>query len=931
MPWVLDFALLGKKRIWNTGPMADNTSSHSAPNSRSLERTFERKVWRAKLALIFEQIWRRVWLVLAIVGLFTLVSLLGLWDQLPALAHKIVLGMFAVAIGLALLSVFIIRLPTRSDAIRRIEQISNIPHRPASSYEDTMTGASADPETQALWTAHRKRLAALFDRLRVGKPRPRADRYDPFALRALLMLLIAAGLGFVGFQSLDRIKTAFQFADSINLASVRLDAWVSPPTYTTRPPVMLSDGAIPVAQSEDAKQEPAVLKPVVVPSGSTLVVRVTGLGAQRAEVATYSSESFEDESKAHSIAPEKSVTGGDVQEFRSKVGEETMVRVTTKSGQLAKWYISVIPDKLPTIKLTAKPVRTPRGSMKLAYEVLDDYGLTGAVAHFEDAESGTVPAANSNGVGRPVVTPPRKRKPLEMKLRLPGAKNKDGLAQTYLDFAPTPWAGRRAIMTLRAKDVAGQTGVSPGIEIVLPERKFTKPLARAVIEQRRKLFDDPNVRRREVTLALNALTTEPEDFFEDLRVYLSLRSVFHRLQRSGAPDQIKQSIDQLWHTALRIEEGDLSDAERRVREAQDKLAKALEEGASEEEIKKLMQELRQAMNDFMDQMAKQNQEQQRDFTQGNDPNNQSVNQNDINEMMRNIEELAKNGAREQAPKMLSQMRDMMERMQRGGQQNAQQARQQQQTMKALRKLGGMVGDQQQLMDDTHTQQHRGQGNMPGQRQGQQQAPGQVGPGQRGQPRSGQSNQRGMGLGQQQNQYGRGMQRGQRGQGGQGGQSGQQNPQASAQELAERQRQLREQLSELQRRLSEQGIGQPQQLENARQAMQNAEQALRNQNLSRAMEEQARALSNMQQGARSMAQDMMSNSPQRFGKNGQDRRDPLGRPQRSSGPELGTSVKVPEEIELQRAREIIDELRRRRGEVTRPMLELDYLDRLLRRF
>ncbi len=916
--------------------MADSETSEKQSVERSLERTFERKVWRAKLSLVFEQVWRRAWVLLLIAGLFTLVSLFDVWHHLSPLVHKVLLAAFAIAGVIAALGLFVIRWPTRSDAIRRIERVSNIPHRPASSYEDTLATATDDPETQALWRAHRSRLAALFQRLRVGKPRPRIDRYDPFALRTLLFLLIATCVGFVGIQSLDRIKTAFQFLDAANLASVRLDAWVSPPTYTTRPPVMLSDGAVSIAAQSDqpAATSDNALTPVTVPSGSTLVVRVTGLGATKAKVATYSAESFEDENKAKPITPETPLVGGDVQEFRTKVTEETMVRVATKSGQLGRWYISVIPDALPTIKLVAKPALTPRGAMKLAYEVKDDYGLTSAVAHFVDAEpQANKPPRIDRPLQLPTLTPrQKKRKPLDMRLRLPGLQNKDGKAQTYLDFAPTPWAGRRVIMSLKAKDVAGQTGASPGIEIVLPERKFTKPLAQAVIEQRRKLFDNPNARRREVALALNALTTDPQEFFEDSRVYLNLRSVFHRLRRRGSPDDIKQSLDQLWHTALRIEEGDLSDAERRVREAHEKLAKALEEGASEEEIKKLMQELRQAMNDFMNQMAKENQN-QRDFTQGNDQNNQSVNQNDINEMMRNIEEMAKNGAREEAQKMLSQMRDMMERMQRGGQPNQQQARQQQQQMKAIRKLGGMVGDQQQLMDDTFTKQHKGQGNQPGQRAGQQKAPGQFGPqGQQGQPRNGRSNQQGMGLGQQQKQFGRGRQRGQRGQGGQGGQQAQPGgQQPSAQELAARQRQLRNQLEALQRQLSEQGVGQPQQLENARQAMENAEQALNNQNLSRATEEQARALSNMQQGARSMAQDMMSNSPQRLGKNGNERRDPLGRPQRSSGPELGTSVKVPQQIELQRAREIIDELRRRRGEVTRPMIELDYLDRLLRRF
>jgi hypothetical protein len=35
--------------------------------------------------------------------------------------------------------------------------------------------------------------------------------------------------------------------------------------------------------------------------------------------------------------------------------------------------------------------------------------------------------------------------------------------------------------------------------------------------------------------------------------------------------------------------------------------------------------------------------------------------------------------------------------------------------------------------------------------------------------------------------------------------------------------------------------------------------------------------------------------------------------------------------VQRAREILEELRRRLGEPSRPLLELDYIERLLRRF
>ena len=43
------------------------------------------------------------------------------------------------------------------------------------------------------------------------------------------------------------------------------------------------------------------------------------------------------------------------------------------------------------------------------------------------------------------------------------------------------------------------------------------------------------------------------------------------------------------------------------------------------------------------------------------------------------------------------------------------------------------------------------------------------------------------------------------------------------------------------------------------------------------------------------------------------------------------VKLPDKSDLQRAREILQELRRRAGENQRPRYELDYLDRLLKRF
>ena len=89
---------------------------------------------------------------------------------------------------------------------------------------------------------------------------------------------------------------------------------------------------------------------------------------------------------------------------------------------------------------------------------------------------------------------------------------------------------------------------------------------------------------------------------------------------------------------------------------------------------------------------------------------------------------------------------------------------------------------------------------------------------------------------------------------------------------------------------------------------------------------------MRQGAENMAQQMMQNGEMQAGQGpGSNGRDPLGRPDRSNRPDLGLSVQVPDEIDIQKAREILDELRARIGDPSRPSLELDYLERLIRSF
>lgn len=894
--------------------------------SRTANRLFERKIRRAKLAGAFEQLWLRLWLVLAVVAAFLLVSYVGLWAYLPTLLHIALLGLFGVALLVSLVSLVRVRWPSRAEAIRRIERASGVPHRPATSYEDTVSAPAADPATLAIWQAHKARMAALLAKLRPGKPRPRTDRFDPFAIRALLLLAVVGLTGLLGDSATERVRAAFTFGSAAAVSEARLDAWLTPPSYTGRPPVMLADGAGGAKVQADAAGSTGEGRAPAheVPTKSLLIVRAGGMG--RAQLSMTFEPAVADDAKPERIDAKTHEDAADLQEIKTEVTRSGTVRVEAGGRELASWRIAVIPDALPRISLSRPPELTPRGSLKLTYKVEDDYGVASAGVNLKRLADPAPDPAKAwarpeppSGPRRPLMRPPK------LELRLPKAGATSAEAHTYFEMASHPWAGRKVIMTLEATDVAGQVGRSPGFEMILPERRFTKPLARAVVEQRKKLMDDSRYRSSVLT-ALDALTLEPDGFIDDIKIYLGLRTVYHRLRNDRSRAGFRSVVDQLWQIALRIEDGSLSDAERALRQAQDRLAKALEDGASEEEIKQLMQELRQALNEFMKQLAQQNDGSQPQ--EGTNPDQQMLAQEDLERMMRNLEEMAKSGAREQAQQLLSEMQDLMERLQ-AGRMDQQQAQKNQEMMKMMEELGGMVGDQQQLMDDTFGERRR-EGEEEGGGQSGQQPP----PGMKGMGSEGSQGRAGAPPGKSdQAQRGRGQrgQAGSQGQQGQGDQLGQGDRQGGLGDLAQRQRELRERLGRLQREMREKGGGSSQQLQDAENAMEAAEDALERGDLAEATEQQGRALDQMRQGAQQMAQEMMRNMPQRYGQTGDTPRDPLGRPQRSQGPDLGTSVKVPDQIDIQRAREILEELRRRLGEATRAPVELDYLERLLRRF
>lgn len=899
----------------------DATDPGSDADVPAVQRAFARKVQLSKLALFFERLWPRLWWLIGLGSLFAVLSFAGVWLHLPSVAHQLALAAFAIAAVIAVLYAARAPWPTRDEAVRRIERRSGVPHRPASSYEDQLTAQTSNPETNALWQAHRERLKRAIERLKVGNPSPRTDRTDPFAFRSLpLLLLIPAALLVTGSLS-DRFASAFRFGTKELGPGTRVDAWMTPPPYTAVPPILLADGS--AAQAETAE---SAAKLYEVPERSLLTLRGTGFGASGVALEILSDGA--NEPQTLKSEPPKAGDNSGLAEVRYEIRKSARIRAVSGSRELARWTVSIIPDQLPKITLDTKQLdRTPRGSIKLSYKAEDDYGIASAEAKVRQVKPKDKDSSKAWARGPELKGPrlPLERPPvLPLKIPRPGAKALE--SATLLELGKHPWAGQRVELWLEATDVGGQIGKSAAVEMVLPARRFKKPLARAIIEQRRLLSEDSR-NRPAVARALAALTMEPEGFIETTGIYLGLRSVYYRIEREATRAAMTESVEQLWQLALAIEDGALSDAERALKDAQDKLSEALQKGAEEQEIDKLIAELKQKLNDYLQEMQK-NAEKENPGEQG-DPNDdqQQLGQQDLDQMMQDLERNAKQGSREEAEKMLSDLRELMDRLQAETKESRAENQRAKDMMKKLGKLDDLAGKQQKLMDDTFADKPGDQdGAMESQQEGMDQSgkQGNSKPGKQGE--KGSSKQDGQDGGQDGD-----SQQGQQGQQGnsKGGKNGRQNGEKG--NLKDRQAQLRQELNQLQKELEELGAGDPDKLGKAEESMGAAEEALKQGDNQEAAAQQGEALEQMRQSAQQMAEQMQKNAQQRMGRGGNTPRDPLGRPQRAEGPDLGTSVKVPDAIDAQRAREILEELRKRSGESLRPPSELDYIDRLLKRF
>jgi uncharacterized protein (TIGR02302 family) len=838
-------------------------------------------LWAERLARAFWPLWSLILITLSALAF-------GLQDLGPlhyAQAAGAVVGLLALALlGWGLRQ---FRRPTAMDALDRLD--ATMPGRPIAALRDTQAIGTADPASLTVWRVHQERMAARAAGARPVQPDLRLSSRDRFSLRYVALTAFVMAALFGSFWKAGSVAGLTPGAAVAMPGGPGWEAWVQPPAYTGKPSLYLNDITDPALE---------------LPTGTRLQIRLYGPEG--------------DLTVAQTVADVPPPPAPDAQATPAAAVPDAMVGVhdltITRSGELAiegnggrEWQITAIPDNAPTIEITGEMVREADGRFRQDFNATDDYGVVaGRVTLTLDLAK----VDRRHGL----TVDPEAFEPVTLDLPMPRKGKRTEMTSTLVDdLSKHVFANLPVTMVFAVVDAAGNEGTSAPYEVTLHGKRFFDPLAAALIEMRRDMLWNRINAPRAVEI-LKAVTNRPEGFVRHDRAFLHLRVLMRDLeakQASLSTEDRDAIAEKLWKIALMVEEGNLQSALDRLQRAQDRLQEAIENGASPEEIDQLMKEMQQALNEYMRELAEEAQRNPGDQQQQQMMQGQMMSGDQLQEMLDRLQQLMEEGKTAEAAELMEQLRQLMENMQVvQGQQGQGQGQN-----GPMGDLGDTLRDQQELSDDAFRDlqgvprdgDQQGQGQEQGQEQGQGQQPGE---------------QDGQGEDQAQNQDGDG----------QGG------------SLTDRQRELRERLNELQQGQlpgdgTEQGEEGRRNLDRAGRAMEEAEDALRDGDLDGALDRQAEAMEALRDGMRDFGEALAEEQRQNrdgqggerdFGSADPQGTDPLGRRPGETA-RIGSDENMVQNDPDMRAQELLDEIRRRSGELTRPLEELDYLKRLLQLF
>jgi hypothetical protein len=869
------------------------------PGTKSLiNRTFRRL---RDIAL-----WKAWWPFIALLSVFVCAALLGVFERSPARLGALATLIFLAGSLIALLrGIRRYRRPERRAAIDALDQQSEM--RPLTSLMDR----PARPETVGvqLWRAHEDRLTDAARRLNIPGFTDVWARIDPLRLRFVLPLAVVGLFVLSWGNTYSRLSSALDpdYGSLFGAENIRIEAWITPPEHTGRAPIFLK---------EDQDQ-------IRVPQGSVMTLRVQAPSTPKLRI--------------------KARDGRKTLRFAATPDNafEATVTVTSDStisvrwwGERKAWTVRTSPDSPPAAQFVELPVLGAGDRTEFSWKISDDYGV--AKLELAIKPEGT------------------DREPDLVPVEIGGISPREAEDESKIDLTRNRWAGARVEIRLKATDGAGQVGYSEPHYFKLPEKLLLQPLAKAIQDVRVTVLreDDPylvadyqpdsteagayylsasqrlanapqGVQRG--AIMLEAVTYEAPRYFRDVLVYSGLTTARYALEASTTTDEAKATEPLLWSLALRAEYGSAADAYAALMAAKKALEDALRDGASEEEIARLVEAFKDAAQRYIAaKMAEalanglESPPSNEDSAEG--PSGSGLGGQGFSDMLDALEDLTETGATDQARQLLADITNMLENLefQQGqngsgegfpgmpGEQGESEddenlPEEEREMTETMRELSDLLREQRELNDETLAEQR-------GER------------GQSGQRPFGESD--GLSDGGDRETFSEGE---------------------DGESLAQRQRDLADQIEELaenQMGSGEEGDGEgagagqldEETLDAIERSQRRAGNALDDGNEARAIRNQEQATRQLRELAEGLAEELDEARAERLGEQklqGDGAADPFGN-NMSGAVDDSNSVDIPDEAERQRAKDILDELRRRYDEAVDED-EREYLQRLLDRF
>ncbi len=944
-------------------------------DNRPLLDALERNRRKAFCSLVLEKIGLHFWRISLWIIFF-----LSLWMlEVPQLfGYYALLGCLVTFVGgLAYFLYFDVcsfSFPDRHTVDKRLEKSSQFRKGQISALEDQLANPHKR-QTRLLWDMAQKKALSNIKGLKTPIPKAYLIHKDPRAIRFAIILLFFSAVLVAGSDWRQRISSGFQpISPNFVLSQGRnIDLWLTPPEYTGLPQVHVQgtgnlENPLKVPEGSTVKLRlfsalGGFAPPSLVMGDKSIPLEHLGEGLYGLETDIVDAQSFKIKQllltrvnweydyildQAPTIAfdngsTDKKENAEEAQKEENQVDQNA--QIPGANDMDLEEFATDLSDIPEDEKEPENYEILPTQQIRFPFVVKDDYAVTDM---------------HMTMTLDPMVTDKPRGKDFEETRLVMSPPNTELKVQPIYDLTWHTWAGLPVVFNFEIKDHKDQTASVEPVKIVLPERTFEHPVAKLLIAMRKKLAWASGRSFYEISGELEAVLQTPELFHHDTVVYLAIKTASARLAYTNVMDEDEVEaaaydiISLLWETAISIEDGNLTMAMRNLRQSQRELENALRDpNITDDEISRLMDNLRQDMMEYFTELAREMQKRMEDgeeFPQF-DPKNfaDMVSPDTFSSLIEQIEEALRSGDQDKAKELLSQLQNMMDMM--DPQMAAPMPEDMEMQMKGINELQQLIERQEELLKQTE-EQARLQKFFEGTSDGfapsipdRDKVMEELGLDDMPPPPSEERTQRKNNAPSEQGEYQPPNQN----------QTDKGTPSESLPEAAQKGREeLEEKFINTQPNKAEQQalryiLGQlmleateklpdvPESMALAELEMRGSENNLEQNDPTGSIPHQEKAIEYLKQAQQELQQQLKTRMQQMVGLGfgSSQKLDPLGRPyggeEEEGGNPYGSSVQVPDEAEKKRVEEILKELRRRSGELDRPVEEREYYRRLLRQF